>query len=337
MKSVWVNPLHQATRLVVRFTPCDPSDANAIYDALAAIVAGLAEGIPMAGIPDLAIGIQRRQAGHEKVVQVNSSLADIVGDIRERAEIERRLSAFVLSLIGAVPSMGTPTGNPGQESSGEGKEKAAKKSRMSDQAFWTEARCVGVRFERRDPPLERLIAELWHVSGIYSLEVAGHVLRIGLSGQRTTRNETSGLGQRLLHHLDAAYGDQAARKAEFYEHFEFHAALIGRAMTIRWMPCPHETLRLAERAAIDGAPGGVLWERLRSERLAVKRDPARRGALANLVKAALDEKAATTKRRSAAAKKAALTKRRRAAGKKTAATRRANVTRTTKKPAKRSR
>lgn len=130
---------------------------------------------------------------------------------------------------------------------------------MSELSFWTEARRVEVRFERRDPPLERLIAELRHVSGVYSLEVEGLVLRVGLSGQRTTRNETSGLGQRLRHHLDAAYGDQAARKAEFYDHFEFHAELIGRTMTIRWMPCPHETLRDAERDAIQGAPGGVLW------------------------------------------------------------------------------
>lgn len=93
--------------------------------------------------------------------------------------------------------------------------------------------------------------------------------RVGLAGQRTKRNETSGLGQRLLHHLDAAYGDQAARKAEFYDHFEFHSALIGHAMTICWMPCAPEGLRRAEHAAIKGAPGGVLWERLPTERLAV--------------------------------------------------------------------
>ena len=113
------------------------------------------------------------------------------------------------------------------------------------------------------------------------------MLRIGLSGQRTTRNETSGLGQRLRHHLDAAYGDQAARKAEFYDHFEFHSALIGRAMTIRWMTCAPEGLLQAELAAIHGAPSGVLWEQLRAERLAVKRDPGRRGELASRVMAAL--------------------------------------------------
>ena len=116
------------------------------------------------------------------------------------------------------------------------------------------------------------------------------VIRVGLSGQRTKRNETSGLGQRLLHHLDAAYGDQAARKAEFYDHFEFHAALIGRPMTIRWMACAPETLRRAQLAAIRGAPGGVFWEELRAERLAVKKNPTRRGELANKVKAALDRK-----------------------------------------------
>jgi hypothetical protein len=59
-------------------------------------------------------------------------------------------------------------------------------------------------------------------------------------------------------------------------------------MTIRWMPCPPEGLRQAERAAIQGAPGGVLWEQLRAERLAVKTDPARRGELANRVREALD-------------------------------------------------
>jgi hypothetical protein len=126
------------------------------------------------------------------------------------------------------------------------------------------------------------------MTGIYGLVAAGRVLRIGLSGQRTTRNETSGLGQRLLHHLDAAYGDQAARKAEFYDHFEFHGALIGRAMTIRWMACPPDGLLQAERAAIREAPGGVLWEQLRAERLAVKRDPSRRGELTKKVRMALD-------------------------------------------------
>ena len=49
-----------------------------------------------------------------------------------------------------------------------------------------------------------------------------------------------------------------------------------------------EDLLDAERAAIRDAPGGVLWEALRAERLSVKKDPARRGALANEVKAALD-------------------------------------------------
>lgn len=159
---------------------------------------------------------------------------------------------------------------------------------MTDQDFWTHARRVDVTFERRNPPLERLIADSRQVTGIYALVVGGKVLRVGLSGQRTKRNETSGLGQRLLHHLDAAYGDQAARKAEFYDHFEFHAALIGRAMTIRWIPCVPEGLRHAERAAIAGAPGGVLWERLRAERLAVKKDPARRGELVKRVAEALD-------------------------------------------------
>lgn len=165
---------------------------------------------------------------------------------------------------------------------------AERSNGMTEEAFWTQARRVDVVFERRNAPLERLISDLRHVTGIYGLVVAGQVVRVGLSGQRTTRNETSGLGQRLLHHLDAAYGDQAARKAEFYDHFEFHAALIGRAMTIRWMPCAPEVLRQAERAAIHNAPGGVLWEQLRAERLAVKRDPRRRGELANRVKAALD-------------------------------------------------
>ena len=159
--------------------------------------------------------------------------------------------------------------------------------RLTDQAFWTDAQLVDVIFERRNAPLEQLISDLRHVTGIYALVVAGKVVRVGLSGQRTKRNETSGLGQRLLHHLDAAYGDQASRKAEFYDHFEFHAALIGRAMTIRWMACAPEGLLQAERAAIQQAPGGVLWEQLRAERLAVKKDPAHRGELANQVKAAL--------------------------------------------------
>jgi hypothetical protein len=163
-----------------------------------------------------------------------------------------------------------------------------KRREMSDHAFWTTAQRVDVVFERRNAPLERLISDLRHVTGIYGLEIAGKVLRIGLSGQRTKRNETSGLGRRLLHHLDAAYGDQAARKAEFYDHFEFHAALIGRAMTIRWIACAPQDLRHAERAAIQGAPGGVLWEELRAERLAVKSDPGRRGELANRINAALD-------------------------------------------------
>jgi hypothetical protein len=159
---------------------------------------------------------------------------------------------------------------------------------MSESAFWIDAHSVDVRFERRNAPLEQLISALRSVSGIYALVVGGNVVRIGLSGQRTIRNETSGLGQRLLHHLDAAYGDQAARKAEFYDHFEFHAALIGRAMTIRWMACAPDGLRRAERAAIQGAPGGVLWEQLRVERSAVKSDPGRHGELAKKVKETLD-------------------------------------------------
>jgi len=159
---------------------------------------------------------------------------------------------------------------------------------MTDQDFWSHARRVDVTFERRDPSLERLISDLRQVTGIYGLLIGSTVVRVGLAGQRTKRNETSGLGQRLVHHLDAAYGDQAARKAEFYDHFEFHSALIGRAMTICWTPCAPEGLRRAERAAIKGAPGGVLWERLPTERLAVKRDPSRRGELAAKVRAALD-------------------------------------------------
>jgi len=146
-----------------------------------------------------------------------------------------------------------------------------------------DAQRVEVMFNRGNAPLERLISDLRRVTGIYALVSGDTVLRIGLAGQRTKRNETSGLGQRLLHHLDAAYGDQASRKAEFYDHFEFHGALIGRAITIHWMACPPEDLREAERAAIRGAPGGVLWERLRVERLAVKKDAARRGELARRV------------------------------------------------------
>jgi hypothetical protein len=92
---------------------------------------------------------------------------------------------------------------------------------VGESSFWTDAQSVDVRFERRNARLERLISELRNTSGIYALVVGGNVVRLGLSGQRTKRNETSGLGQRLLHHLDAAYGDQAARKAEYYDHFEF--------------------------------------------------------------------------------------------------------------------
>jgi len=70
-------------------------------------------------------------------------------------------------------------------------------------------RGVDVRFEGRNAPLERFISDLRNVPGIYALVVGGNALDC----QRTKRNETSGLGERPLHHLDAAYGDHAARNA----------------------------------------------------------------------------------------------------------------------------
>lgn len=104
VKSIWLNPLHQGTRLVVRFTPRDGSPPEALYDALAVTLPTLLARVPMTVLPDLAVGTQRRQGGPETVVQVTSSLSDIVGDIRDRAEIERRLATVALTLIEAMPS-----------------------------------------------------------------------------------------------------------------------------------------------------------------------------------------------------------------------------------------
>jgi hypothetical protein len=159
----------------------------------------------------------------------------------------------------------------------------------TDLKFWTHSSRVVVRFRRGDASFDRLCAELLNTPGIYSLEIAGCVLRVGLAGQRTARKETSGLGQRLKHHLEAGCGEAAYRKAEFNDHFEFHNVLLGRQMTIRWMRCSPEELRDAERAAIQSAPGGVLWEQLRLERTAVKHDPTRHGELSIKVKEALDD------------------------------------------------
>ncbi len=120
-------------------------------------------------------------------------------------------------------------------------------------------RGVDVRFEGRNAPLERFISDLRNVPGIYALVVGGNALDC----QRTKRNETSGLGERPLHHLDAAYGDHAARAASPTITLSFHATLIRCATTIRWMPWHPGRVRQAERAVsatsvvplVRGSPG----------------------------------------------------------------------------------
>lgn len=163
--------------------------------------------------------------------------------------------------------------------------------------FWTRSRTVTVTFQLGDPLLDRLCAELQGKSGIYALEIAGRVLRVGQAGQRKRTNAASDLGTRLKHHLAAAYGKAAFRKNEFNDHFEFHSVLLRREMTIRWMQCTPEELGLAEEAAIRAARGGVLWEQLAVERTVAKHDPTRRGELSKRVKEVLDDASVLRRRR----------------------------------------
>ena len=129
-------------------------------------------------------------------------------------------------------------------------------------SFREDARVETVTFSRADPAFAALAKRLASVTGVYSLEIGGNVLRVGQSTQ---------IGRRLNHHLHAAYGDARAPREEFPDHFEFHRELIGRKLTIRWLACSSEQRHALERAAIQEAAGGVVWEQLRTERDALKK------------------------------------------------------------------
>lgn len=108
VKSVWINPKHY-TKLVVRLTPKDPRGANGIFDALRQVATRLTESVPLANEPELAIGTQRRQGGAETVVQVTSSISDVVGQTDDVGDIERRLCDFVMGFVELVtPGGGLP-------------------------------------------------------------------------------------------------------------------------------------------------------------------------------------------------------------------------------------
>lgn len=99
IKEIWVNPLFKATRLAIRFTPMSGADAPAVFDRLKPLMPAAAQRMPLAHEPELALGIQKRTAGPGQVVQVTSSLGDVVGHLDEPAGISARLADFILPLI----------------------------------------------------------------------------------------------------------------------------------------------------------------------------------------------------------------------------------------------
>jgi hypothetical protein len=138
-----------------------------------------------------------------------------------------------------------------------------------------------VRLDPNDPSFRRLVAETASIPGIYRFEHAELVLKIGQSGKRG--GPGSGIGNRLLHHVSVAFKDVPSHRRDFPAWHAFMRALIDRTVTIRWMECPREELDAVERAAIQDAPGGVLWESLRAERTALKEDPAQYAEFTRLV------------------------------------------------------
>jgi hypothetical protein len=126
-----------------------------------------------------------------------------------------------------------------------------------------------VRLDPSDPAFRRLVLETAAIPGLYWFQQGELVLKIGQSGKRPGRG--SGIGNRLSHHVTVAFKDLPSHRRDFPAWHAFMRALINRTVTIRWLECSAEELDATERAAIRDAPGGVLWESLRAERLELKR------------------------------------------------------------------
>jgi hypothetical protein len=129
---------------------------------------------------------------------------------------------------------------------------------MSVEAFRKASDTAKIRFSRDDEELNALIKTLWTESGVYCLEINSHTIRIGISG--------TGLGQRLRHHLKAAYGDSPSRSAQWPNHFQFHKRLIGHEFVVRYLVCSRTQSRLVERVLLAELGDGVLWEKLERRR-----------------------------------------------------------------------
>jgi hypothetical protein len=130
-----------------------------------------------------------------------------------------------------------------------------------------------VRLDPSDPAFRRLVAETATIPGLYWFQQGDVVLKVGQSGKRAGRG--SGIGNRLSHHVGVAFKDLPSHRRDFPAWHAFMRALINRTVTIRWLECSPEELDATERAAIRDAPGGVLWESLRGERLELKGHPER--------------------------------------------------------------
>jgi hypothetical protein len=143
-----------------------------------------------------------------------------------------------------------------------------------------------VRFDPTDAEFRGLVAELVNTPGIYWYECGGIVLKVGQSGRQGGAG--SGVGNRLKHHVTVAYNDQASHRKDFPAWHAFMSALLNRRINVRWMECPPEELGEVEQEAIRDSPGGVLWETLKQERLALKRDPSQHPAFTKAIAAIIE-------------------------------------------------
>ena len=122
--------------------------------------------------------------------------------------------------------------------------------------FWRRAKSVRVTWQRGDPRLRDLAASFGDVPGVYALELSGRIMRVGMSRQ---------LGDRLLHHLSGALVlRESERPRRDPAHFEFHRALLGRELTIRYLACPLERCRALEQTTIAQAPEAYSGSQSRS-------------------------------------------------------------------------